>query len=167
MQNSKGIFLQNKKCRNGKGAQLVAQLVPVERADWDWTLLKWQHRGRLQVHNQAAQVVAMKRSLIRGLSADLACTLVPPHADSPATAIRLFLFVKSVLWRSCWWSCLEISAPCHGLHMWCCCCWWWWFCACELWPTMQHSSICSASRVRTRGSFWDPVFVTTMQHSTC
>jgi len=80
---------------DGKGAQLVALLVPVERA------VEMANRGRLQVHNQAAQVVAMKRSLIRVVILQiLPAHLVPPHAASPA--IRLFLLVKRVLRRSCW-----------------------------------------------------------------
>ena len=96
---------------DGKGAQLVALLVPVERA------VEMANRGRLQVHNQAAQVVAMKRSLIRVLSADLACTFRAPTCSltcntsfpSCEEGPAAILLVE--------WSGLEISAPCHGLHM--------------------------------------------------
>lgn len=94
------------------------------------------NRGRLQVHNQAAQVVAMKRSLIRVVSADLACTFSAPTCSLTCNTSFPSCEEGPAPILLAEWSGLEISAPCHGLHM-CCCCRW--FCVCD-WLCSIHQS---------------------------
>jgi len=71
------------------------------------------NRGRLQVHNQAASSSCCHEEITHSelCLQILPAYLVPPHAASPATAIRLFLFVKRVLRRSCWRSGLDYVTP--------------------------------------------------------